>query len=73
MIYSVYGNTIENLRKKTTFNVTLVNNEIGNLKHVSKLGFISQRFLRRTLLLFIRWNQFQHLTNQFILDILFLN
>ena len=40
MINSVYGKTMENLRKR--INVRLGNNEKDNLKHVNKPNFISQ-------------------------------
>ena len=41
MINSVYGKTMENLRKRIS--VKLVNNEKDYLKHVSKPTFISQK------------------------------
>ena len=41
MINSVYGKTMENLRKR--INVRLGNNEKDNLKHVNKPTFISQK------------------------------
>ena len=41
MINSVYGKTMEILRKR--INVRLGNNEKDNLKHVNKLTFISQK------------------------------
>ena len=41
MINSIYGKTMENLRKR--INVRLGNNEKDNLKHVNKPTFISQK------------------------------
>ena len=41
MINSVYGKTMENLRKRIS--AKLVNNEKDYLKHVSKPTFISQK------------------------------
>ena len=69
MINCVYGKTMENLRRR--INVRLVNNEKYYLKHFGKPTFISQRILIKILLLFIRLYQFYHVTNQFMLDLLF--
>ena len=52
MINSVYGKTMENLKKRK--NVRLVNNAIGYNKYVSKPVFVSQKICSKTLLLFMR-------------------
>ena len=52
MINSVYGKTMENLKKRK--NVRLVNNVIGYNKYVSKPVFVSQKICSKTLLLFMR-------------------
>ena len=45
MINSIYGKTMENLRKR--INVRLVNNEKDYLKHVNKPTFISQKIFNK--------------------------
>ena len=53
---SIFGKAIENLNK--IINVRLVNN-VGNYKkYVSKPSFVSQKYLVKTLLLFMKLNQF---------------
>ena len=56
MINSVYGKTMENLKKR--INVRLINNAKDYNKYVSKPVFVSQKICSKTLLLFMRWNQF---------------
>ena len=60
MINSVYGKTIENLRK--IINVRLVNNTKDFLKYTSKLTYVTHKIM----LLFMKLSQFSHLTNQFM-------
>ena len=64
MINSVYGKTMENLRKR--MNVRLVNNEKDYLKYTSRPTYIGYKNLVTIMLLFMKL----HLTNQFILDAL---
>ena len=64
MINSVYGKTMENLRKR--MNVRLVNNEKDYLKYTSRPTYIGYKHLVTIMLLFMKL----HLTNQFILDAL---
>ena len=51
-INSVFGKTIENLRKR--INIELINNAKDYLKCVSKPTFISSKYLTKILLLFIK-------------------
>ena len=51
-INSVFGKKMENLRKR--INVELINNAKDYLKCVSKPTFISQKYLTKMLLLFIK-------------------
>ena len=48
MINSVYGKTMENLRKR--INVRLVNNAEAYKKYVSKSSFVSQKKINKNLL-----------------------
>ena len=48
IINSVYGKTMENLRKR--IHVRLVNNAKNYEKYVSKLNFVSQKFFNKNLL-----------------------
>ena len=48
IINSVYGKTMENLRKR--IHVRLVNNAKDNEKYVSKPNFVSQKFFNKNLL-----------------------
>ena len=52
MINSVYGKTMENLKKR--INVRLINNAKDYNKYVSKAVFVSQKICSKTLLLFMR-------------------
>ena len=63
MINSVYGKAMENLRKRVS--VRLGNNAEDFLKYITHKIFI------KILLLFMKLNQFQYLTNQYMLDLLF--
>ena len=45
MINSVYGKTVENLRKR--INIRLVNNAKDYKKHVSKPSFVSQKIFSK--------------------------
>ena len=56
VINSAYGKTIENLRKR--INVRLVSNEKYFLKHTSRPTHITQKSLVKTMLLFMKENQF---------------
>ena len=56
MINSVYGKTMESLRK--TINVRLVNNEKDFLKYTSRPTHISHKLLVKIMLLFMKLNQF---------------
>ena len=47
MINSVYGKTMENLRKRV--NVRLVNNAKDYPKYTSKPSFVSQKFFKKNL------------------------
>ena len=67
MINSVYCKTMDNLIKRIS--VRLVNNEKDYLKHVNKPSFISEKIFDKNVA--VKLNQFLHLTNQFILDLLF--
>ena len=69
MINSVYGKTIENVQKR--INVRLVNNEKDFLKYTSRPTFTNIKFLVKIILLLMKLNQLQYLTNQFMLDLLF--
>ena len=53
---SVYGKSMENLRKR--MRVRLVNNCKDYKKYVSRTNFISEKILSRNLLLFVRLNQY---------------
>ena len=68
IINSVYGRTMENLRKR--INVRLVNNGEDFLKYTSKPTNVTSK-PTNVILLFMKLNQFQYLTNQFMLDLLF--
>ena len=68
MINSVYGRTMENLRKR--INVRLLNNGEDFLKYTSKPTNVTSK-PTNVILLFMKLNQFQYLTNQFMLDLLF--
>ena len=68
MINSVYCKTMENLRKR--INVRLVNNGEDFLKYTSKPTNVTSK-PTNVILLFMKLNQFQYLTNQFMLDLLF--
>ena len=56
MINSVYGKTMENLRKR--MNVRLVNNEKDYLKYTSRPTYITHKFLVKIMLLFMKLNRF---------------
>ena len=56
MINSVYGKTMENLRKK--INVRLANNEKGFLKYTSRPTYIFIKVLVKIMLLFMKLTQF---------------
>ena len=56
MISSVYGKTMENLRKR--INVRLVNNEKDFLKYTSRPTHITHKLLVKIMLLFMKLNQF---------------
>ena len=56
MINSVYGKTMESLRK--TINVRLVNNEKDFLKYTSRPTHITHKLLVKIMLLFMKLNQF---------------
>ena len=53
MINSVYGKTMENLRKKR-----LVNNEKKFFKYTSRPTYITHKILVKIMLLFMKLNQF---------------
>ena len=55
MINSVYGKTMENLRKR--INVRLINNA-DFLKYTSKPKYITHKILVKIMLLFMKLNQF---------------
>ena len=56
MINSIYGKTIENLRKR--INVRLVNNAKDFLKYTSKPTYVTHNYLIKIMLLFMKLNQF---------------
>ena len=56
MINSVYGKTMENLRKR--INVRLVNNAKDFLKYTSKPTYITHKCLVKIMLLFMKLNKF---------------
>ena len=56
LVNSFYGKAMENLRKR--INVRLVNNAKNYKKYVSKPSLVSQKYLVKMLLLFMRLNQF---------------
>ena len=56
MINSVYGKTMENLRKR--MNVRLVNNEKDFFKYTSRPTCIGYKKLVKIMLLFMKLNQF---------------
>ena len=56
MINSVYGKTMENVRKR--IKVRLVKNDKDYKIYIRKASFVLQKFLVRILLLFMRLNQF---------------
>ena len=56
MINSVYGETMENLRKG--MNVRLVNNEKDFLKYTSRPIYITHNILVKIMLLFMKLSQF---------------
>ena len=68
MINSVYDKTMENLRKRIS--VRDVNNEKDYLKHISKPTFVSRKIFHKNYAVI---HEIKHLTNQFMLDLLFLN
>ena len=68
IINSVYGKTIENLRKR--INVRLVNNAKDFLKYTKTNKMLLINYLIKIMLLFMKLNQFQCLTKQFMLDLL---
>ena len=49
---SVFGKTMENLRKRT--NVELVNNAKDNVRSISKPSFVSQKIFSKKFLLFMK-------------------
>ena len=69
MINSVYGKTMENLRKRIS--VRLVNNEKDFLKTPADQLILLIKSLVKIMLLSMKLNQFQRLANQFMLDLLF--
>ena len=56
MINSVYGKTMENLRKR--INVRLVKNEIDFLKYMSRQLILLITYLVKIMLLFMKLSQF---------------
>ena len=56
MINSVYGKTMENLRK--TIHVRLVNNEKKFLKYTNKPTYVTHKLFDKVLLLFMKLSQF---------------
>ena len=52
---SVYGKSMENLRKR--IRVRLVNNSKDYKKYVSRTNFVSEKILSKNLLLFVRLKQ----------------
>ena len=56
MINSVYGKTMENLRK--TIHVRLVNNEKKFLKYTNKPTYVTHKLFDKALLLFMKLSQF---------------
>ena len=56
MVNSVYGKTMENLRKR--INVRLVNNEKDFLKYTSRATCITHKLFGNIMLLFMKLNQF---------------
>ena len=56
MINSVYGKTMESLRKR--INVRLVNNEKAFLTYTSRPTYITLKFSVKVMLLFMKLNQF---------------
>ena len=51
----------------------LANNEADFLKYTSRATHITPKTSGKIMLLFMKLNQFKRLTNQFMLDLLFLN
>ena len=62
MTNNVYGKTMENLKKRV--NVRLVNNDKDYKKYVGKPNFVLQKIFSKTLLLFMKLNQFYHVIDQ---------
>ena len=56
MINSVYGKTMENLRKR--INVRFVNNNKDFLKYTSKPTYVTHKLLIKILLLFMNLSQY---------------
>ena len=56
MINSVYGKTMENVRK--IINARLVNNEKDFLKYTSRPKYITHKVFVKIMLLFMKLNQF---------------
>ena len=69
MINSVYGKTMENLWKRIS--VTLVNNAKDFLKYTIKPTYITYKLFGKNYAAIHKTDQFQYLTNQFMLDLLF--
>ena len=55
MINSIYGKTMENLRKRS--NVRFVNNKKDFLKHTSRPTYVTHKLFNKHLLLFMKLNQ----------------
>ena len=64
MINSIYGKTMENLRKRE--NVRLINNAKDYEKYGSKSTFFYRRHLVKNSLLFMKLNQILHLIKQYV-------
>ena len=71
MIISVYGKTMENLRKR--INIRRVNNTKNLLKYTSKPTYITDKVFGKdyTIIHEIKSVLILNLTNQFMLDLLF--
>ena len=56
MINSVYGKTMENLRKR--INVRFVNNKKDFFKYTRKPTYVTHKLFNKSLLLFMKLNQY---------------
>ena len=68
MINSVYGKTMENVRKR--INVRLVNDKKDFLNYTTRPNYVTHKLFDKDLAAFMKLSLFWCLTNQFMSDLL---